>query len=86
MELTQVYTVDEVASRLKVSPKTVRYWLRAGQLAGIKTGKLWRIRAQDLDAFVTAHFRQAETTAAPAHPGEGGSRHGRAEAPPSGAS
>lgn len=47
-------TVQDIAERLKVDEQTVRRWLRAGDLAGHnfsgRTG--WRIRAQDVNAFV----------------------------------
>jgi excisionase family DNA binding protein len=66
-------TVDEVARQLRVSPKTVRYWLGAGTLRGFKVShKVWRIQRADFHAFVTAGLRgaaPAEPTppAAPAH-------------------
>ncbi len=39
---------EEVAGKLAISPKTVREWLRAGELIGIKVGKSWRIHDLDL--------------------------------------
>jgi excisionase family DNA binding protein len=53
-------TVDEVARQLRVSPKTVRGWLVEGRLQGFKlTPKVWRIRREDFQAFVSAARRQA---------------------------
>jgi excisionase family DNA binding protein len=52
--MDEFYTLEEVANRLKVSVKTVRQWIKTGQLKGIKAGKLWRVRSEDLDAFLTA--------------------------------
>lgn len=43
---------EEVSAVLSVTPKTIREWLRKGELRGIKTGKLWRIREQDLQTFI----------------------------------
>lgn len=43
---------EEVAERLVMSPKTIRDWLGKGKLKGVKTGKLWRIREHDLEAFI----------------------------------
>lgn len=43
---------EEVAEVLSVTPKTIREWLRKGDMRGIKTGKLWRIREQDLESFI----------------------------------
>jgi excisionase family DNA binding protein len=54
-------TVDEVARQLRVSPKTVRGWLVQGRMHGFKlTPKVWRIRREDFQAFVTAAERQAD--------------------------
>jgi len=50
--MQEVLTPEEVAGRLKMSPRTVRDWLRKGHLTGIKLGKEWRVRESDLEAFV----------------------------------
>lgn len=42
----------EAAQHLAVSPKTIRNWLRNGTLQGVKVGRLWRLRQQDLDGLV----------------------------------
>jgi excisionase family DNA binding protein len=47
-------TVEEAAAKVKVKPLTIREWLRLGKLRGVKAGRLWRIRPQDLDAFLQA--------------------------------
>jgi excisionase family DNA binding protein len=53
-------TVEEVARQLRVSPKTIRAWLVHGRMHGFKlTPKVWRIRREDFQAFVTAAERQA---------------------------
>jgi len=43
---------EEAAERLAVSAKAIRGWLREGKLRGVKVGRLWRIREQDLEAFI----------------------------------
>jgi excisionase family DNA binding protein len=48
---------DAAAERLGVAPKTVRAWLRTGKVRGVRAGRLWRLRPEDLpgrrpDAFV----------------------------------
>jgi len=54
-------TVEEVARQLRVSPKTVRAWLVHGWMHGFKlTPKVWRIRREDFQAFVTVAERQAD--------------------------
>lgn len=46
------YTVEEVASLLKVHPNTVRGWIRQGKLNAIKLNTLTRIRQADLETFM----------------------------------
>ena len=45
-------TVKEVAEELRVHPETVREKLRHGDIKGIKIGKAWRIKREDLDEFL----------------------------------
>lgn len=60
-EELDLLTVEEVARQLRVSPTTVRAWLIQGRLHGFKlTPKVWRIRREDFQAFVTAAERQAD--------------------------
>jgi excisionase family DNA binding protein len=57
-EELDLLTVEEVARQLRVSPTTVRAWLVHGRLHGFKlTPKVWRIRREDFQAFVTAAER-----------------------------
>jgi excisionase family DNA binding protein len=39
---------DAAAERLGVAPKTVRAWLRTGKVRGVRAGRLWRLRPEDL--------------------------------------
>jgi excisionase family DNA binding protein len=48
----RLLTVAEVAVRLRIDPHTVRTWLRAGRLVGLKPGHDWRIRPSALEAFL----------------------------------
>jgi excisionase family DNA binding protein len=50
--VSDILTLEEAAARVKVKPRTIRIWLQTGKLKGIKAGKLWRIRAEDLEAFL----------------------------------
>lgn len=43
-----LFTVAEVAERLKVTPTTIRRWLKRQWLTGIETTAGWRISDQDL--------------------------------------
>lgn len=53
--MEKLLTPEEVASKLIVSPKTVRDWLREGTIKGVKVGKLWRIREADLESFIASN-------------------------------
>lgn len=62
------YTVQQVAERLQVNPVTVLRWIRQGELpyldlGGRKAG--YRVRAEDLDAWERARFRDAGERSAP---------------------
>ena len=41
-----------VAEKLKVSEQTVLRWLRNGKLKGVKAGRLWRVKEEDLREFI----------------------------------
>ena len=44
----EIYTVEQAAEKLTVSPQTIRAWLRNGTLPGHKVGHLWRITDADI--------------------------------------
>jgi excisionase family DNA binding protein len=46
--------IEEVAERLLVDPQTVRRWIKSGRLKAYKPGREYRIRSNDLDAFLEA--------------------------------
>jgi excisionase family DNA binding protein len=49
----RVYTVQEVAQSLRVSERTVRYWIERGELVAFPIGKRgYRIRQSAIDDFV----------------------------------
>jgi excisionase family DNA binding protein len=48
----ELLTVEETASMLKLSPYTIREMLNQKKLPGIKVGRQWRIREQDLLRFL----------------------------------
>jgi excisionase family DNA binding protein len=54
-------TVEQIAQLLKVIPDTVRTWIQSGALRasrpGDGTGRKYRVRRRDLDAFVAASER-----------------------------
>lgn len=52
MVLADLLTPDEAAKILKVNVRTVTNLIRAGELKGVKVGRVWRIREEDLQAFI----------------------------------
>jgi excisionase family DNA binding protein len=44
-------TISEAAVFLRINPRTVRLYLRRGELKGRLIGGRWRFRQKDLDAF-----------------------------------
>ena len=58
--MREVYTVRDVAQRLHLTTETVRDYLQEGKLKGFKVGKQWRVREQDLEAFVEALLQKSD--------------------------
>jgi excisionase family DNA binding protein len=52
MDMSDFLTPEQVAERLQVKPKTIREWLRTGELVGFKLGAGWRISAADIDRYL----------------------------------
>jgi excisionase family DNA binding protein len=50
----KLLTPAQVAERLQVTERTVYTWLRGGRLRGLRAGRLWRVREEDLEAFLGA--------------------------------
>jgi excisionase family DNA binding protein len=50
--MANYYTPEEVAEELRVTRRTVYEWLRTGRLRGLRAGRWWRIRPEDMDAFL----------------------------------
>lgn len=47
-DMDELLTPEQVADQLQVSARTVRLWLRGGDLIGIKVGKSWRVHPTDI--------------------------------------
>lgn len=48
----RLMTRQQVAERLNVSLVTVGRWLREGKLKGVKAGRQWRVKENDLQEFL----------------------------------
>jgi len=47
-----LYTTEEVAEKLKITPRTVREYIQRGELDAIDMGQGYRIYKRDLDDFI----------------------------------
>ncbi len=66
----EIWTVEEVAERWKVSPRTVREMLVNGELQGFKIRMNWRIYLSDIMLYESeqdpaAHKRRTRSTVGP---------------------
>ena len=52
-----LFTIAEVADRLRVDQKTVRRWISTKALGAFKLGRQWRISEQDLRRFLQMRWQ-----------------------------
>mgnify|MGYP001180651001 CR=1 FL=1 len=52
MTAEKLYTIEQAAEFLAISPATLGDWLRAKKITGTKIGRQWRITDSDLQAFI----------------------------------
>lgn len=45
-------TIKEVAEKLRLTPYTVRRFIKEGKLPATKVGGQWRVREADLEAYL----------------------------------
>ena len=50
--LPTLLTIGQVAEQLLVSTKTVRRWIKSGDLVAHRFGRQWRISESDLQTFI----------------------------------
>ena len=50
--MEELFTPEETAAKLKVTMRTVKRWLKSGQLQGVKARRGWRVREEDVKAFL----------------------------------
>jgi len=58
MNTIEFYTVDEVATMLRVKPITIYRRLQDGRLEGEKVCDMWRIKPQAIEAFLYREKRR----------------------------
>jgi excisionase family DNA binding protein len=52
--MDELLKVEQAATILQLTPKTIKEWLRAGKLTGYKIGRVWRVKEADLEALIQA--------------------------------
>ena len=64
-ETMKVYTLDELATLLNVTRRTLYTYIKEGKLQAIKMGKYWRVRGDQLEAFLSSdtgkRYRSADS-------------------------
>jgi excisionase family DNA binding protein len=59
MSRANYLTVGEVAARVRISNMTVYRLIKSGELAAVRVGKSFRVREEDLDAYLDRQYTQA---------------------------
>ena len=66
--MEKLLTCEQVAERYSVKVKTVWEWIKDGRLPAVKVaGSVYRIRAEDLEAFEKQHETKKEDPADGTH-------------------
>jgi len=50
--LPPLLTIEQTAKHVQVSDKTIRRWIKAGDLVAHRFGRQWRISSADLQTFI----------------------------------
>ena len=49
--------IKQVASYLQINEATAYNWAQKGKLPGIKIGRIWRFRREDIEAWLDQNMR-----------------------------
>jgi excisionase family DNA binding protein len=55
----RLLTVNEVADLLRVSRMTVYRLIKEGELKALRVGRNYRLREDDVDAYLTTRYHEA---------------------------
>lgn len=58
---SEILTIDELSSYLKVAKSTLYKLAKEGQLPGQKVGKHWRFRKEAVDRWLDVHADDGES-------------------------
>src|SRR5260370_40901188 len=64
--MLKYYTPREVAQELRVTERTIYEWLTTGRIRGMRAGTRWRIRPEDVEAFMKCTSGDAVVRSNPA--------------------
>lgn len=56
--MDKLYTVEEVAEILHITPASVRRYLRDGEMVGVQLRRKWLVSEQQLQDFIKSHSSQ----------------------------
>lgn len=56
-----VMTINEVAKKMKVSPRLVRTWCDSGMIKGAKLGGSWRVWSKEVNYVLEFGTREPDT-------------------------
>jgi excisionase family DNA binding protein len=59
MNTDEIFTVEEGAASARIAPKTLRKWLKSGQLPGLRAGRHWRVQKSALQRFLREQGQKA---------------------------
>jgi excisionase family DNA binding protein len=62
----ELLTTQEAAARLGLSRRTVQLMIKAGEIPAFRAGlRAWRIRAEDLEAYIKQHSNRSPPSSTP---------------------
>lgn len=50
--------IKQVAAYLQITEATAYNWAQGGELPGIKIGRIWRFRREDIEAWLDENMRR----------------------------
>lgn len=56
---TDIMTIKEIASYLKITQKTAYRLTADGEIPGFKVGGAWRFRKQEIDAWINHRLKSS---------------------------
>ena len=59
-ETQKLLTIEETANLLRVSPRTIRRRIYAGEIGAYRLGRQWRIARIELEEHLRAHHRGSD--------------------------